>query len=220
MRPHMRGHPLLLRSRHDSNHREFTPEERGRRPADLPWRISKEYSSETGLAVRSPIDGGLIANVRSSTAADVAAAVGAAHDAFLQWRHVPAPRRGELVRLLGQELRRVKTALGRLISIEAGKSVSEGLGEVQEAIDICDYASVSPASCTATHCLGASAEHSHDGDVAPRRRMWGDHSVQLPIGVCRGTPRSYLSAATAWSGALGKKRRFARSRRSVDPNAQ
>ena len=63
-----------------------------------------------------------------------------AHEAFLEWRKLPAPRRGELVRLLGEELRREKTALGRLVTIETGKIISEGLGEVQEMIDICVYA--------------------------------------------------------------------------------
>jgi aldehyde dehydrogenase (NAD+) len=63
-----------------------------------------------------------------------------AHAAFLEWRRVPAPRRGELVRRLGEELRRHKEALGRLVSLEVGKSLSEGLGEVQEMIDICDFA--------------------------------------------------------------------------------
>ncbi len=63
-----------------------------------------------------------------------------AHDAFLAWREVPAPRRGELVRLLGEELRASKEALGALVTLEVGKIVSEGLGEVQEMIDICDFA--------------------------------------------------------------------------------
>ena len=68
------------------------------------------------------------------------AAIGRAHAAFLKWRIVPAPRRGELVRLLGEELRAAKAELGRLVTIEVGKVESEGLGEVQEMIDICDFA--------------------------------------------------------------------------------
>ena len=63
-----------------------------------------------------------------------------AHNAFLEWRKVPAPKRGELIRLLGEELRAGKAALGRLVSLEVGKITSEGLGEVQEMIDICDFA--------------------------------------------------------------------------------
>ena len=73
-------------------------------------------------------------------AGDVPAAIARAQAAFLAWRRVPAPRRGELVRLLGEELRAGKEALGRLVTIEVGKVVSEGLGEVQEMIDICDFA--------------------------------------------------------------------------------
>ncbi|MET1110089.1 MAG: aldehyde dehydrogenase family protein, partial [Allosphingosinicella sp.] len=72
--------------------------------------------------------------------AEVASAVGRAHAAFLAWRQVPAPRRGELVRLFGEVLREEKEALGRLVSLEAGKILQEGLGEVQEMIDICDFA--------------------------------------------------------------------------------
>src|ERR1700723_3412056 len=92
------------------------------------------------LSVRSPIDGAEIARVRETPAADMPAIIERAHGAFLAWREVPAPRRGELVRLLGEELRASKEALGALVTLEAGKTVSEGLGEVQEMIDICDYA--------------------------------------------------------------------------------
>ena len=90
--------------------------------------------------VRSPITGELIGEVRDITAADADAAIEAAHQAFLAWRRIPAPRRGELVRLLGEELRACKADLARLVTLEAGKVISEGLGEVQEMIDICDYA--------------------------------------------------------------------------------
>ena len=91
-------------------------------------------------AVRSPVTGEIIAQVHDAAPADVAAAVEGAHAAFLIWRHVPAPRRGELVRLFGEELRAAKADLGALVTLEAGKIVSEALGEVQEMIDICDYA--------------------------------------------------------------------------------
>ncbi len=92
------------------------------------------------LTARSPITGEVIGRVAEASAAEVAAAVGAAHAAFAVWREVPAPRRGELVRLFGEELRAAKADLGRLVTIEAGKIGSEGLGEVQEMIDICDFA--------------------------------------------------------------------------------
>jgi aldehyde dehydrogenase (NAD+) len=92
------------------------------------------------LTVRSPIDGAVLGAAASISATDAGAAIGRAHAAFLRWRDVPAPKRGELVRLLGEELRRHKTELGRLVTLEVGKIASEGLGEVQEMIDICDFA--------------------------------------------------------------------------------
>ncbi|HEU0230144.1 MAG TPA: aldehyde dehydrogenase family protein [Burkholderiaceae bacterium] len=92
------------------------------------------------LAVHSPIDGAEIARLREHARDDTIAAIGEAKNAFLAWRTVPAPRRGELIRLFGHELRASKAALGRLVSIEAGKILAEGMGEVQEMIDICDFA--------------------------------------------------------------------------------
>jgi aldehyde dehydrogenase (NAD+) len=92
------------------------------------------------ITVRSPIDGAVLGGAASASATDASAAIGRAHAAFLRWRDVPAPRRGELVRLLGAELRRYKADLGRLVTLEVGKITSEGLGEVQEMIDICDFA--------------------------------------------------------------------------------
>src|SRR5258707_12376288 len=93
-----------------------------------------------GLVVRSPINGAEIARLQASSRGDVERVVGEAHAAFLAWRSIPAPRRGELVRLFGDALRAHKAELGRLVSIEAGKILQEGLGEVQEMIDICDFA--------------------------------------------------------------------------------
>lgn len=92
------------------------------------------------IAVHSPIDGALIGRVASASAADAQAALARAQKAFTIWRNVPAPRRGELVRLLGQKLRERKQALGALVTLEAGKILQEGQGEVQEMIDICDFA--------------------------------------------------------------------------------
>jgi aldehyde dehydrogenase (NAD+) len=93
-----------------------------------------------GLPARSPVDGSVIGHLRADTPDDAKAKIGRAAGAFKQWRLIPAPRRGEFVRLLGEELRAAKADLGRLVTLEAGKIVSEGLGEVQEMIDICDYA--------------------------------------------------------------------------------
>jgi aldehyde dehydrogenase (NAD+) len=90
--------------------------------------------------VRSPIDGAEIGSVAYDDAASVDKKVAASVVAFRAWREVPAPKRGELVRLFGEELRANKEALGRLVTLEAGKILQEGLGEVQEMIDICDFA--------------------------------------------------------------------------------
>jgi aldehyde dehydrogenase (NAD+) len=90
------------------------------------------------LTSHSPITGEVIAQL--STTPDPQKSIAQAHEAFLQWRTIPAPKRGELVRLLGEELRANLEPLGRLVTIEAGKILSEGLGEVQEMIDICTFA--------------------------------------------------------------------------------
>ena len=100
---------------------------------------AKIYTGGT-LAVTSPVTGDRIANVVETSTADAKKAIDAAHKAFLDWRIIPAPKRGELVRLFGEELRAHKAELGKLVSIEVGKVTSEGLGEVQEMIDICDFA--------------------------------------------------------------------------------
>ncbi|NIZ12563.1 aldehyde dehydrogenase family protein [Phaeobacter sp. HF9A] len=92
------------------------------------------------LAVTSPIDGAEVAKITETNAADMPAIIAKSQAAFKEWRKVPAPRRGELVRLLGEELRAAKDDLGALVTLEAGKITSEGLGEVQEMIDICDFA--------------------------------------------------------------------------------
>ncbi len=92
------------------------------------------------LAVHSPIDGAEVARVRETAPEDMGTVIARAQGAFRVWRDVPAPRRGELVRLLGEELRASKAELGAVVTLEAGKIVSEGLGEVQEMIDICDFA--------------------------------------------------------------------------------
>jgi len=92
------------------------------------------------LPTRSPIDGSSGSPVRVATRDEVERAIASAAIAFDAWRRVPAPRRGELVRLLGDELRVAKADLAALVTLEAGKIASEGLGEVQEMIDICDFA--------------------------------------------------------------------------------
>ncbi len=92
------------------------------------------------LAVRSPIDGSTLAHAHMHSAADIAAAIDRAQAAFPAWAAVPAPARGELVRQLGERLRHHKEDLSRLVTLEAGKILSESRGEVQEMIDMCDFA--------------------------------------------------------------------------------
>ncbi len=88
----------------------------------------------------SPVDGKLIASVKSATTTDYNLIIETAQTAFLEWRKIPAPKRGEIVRQLAEKIRFYKEPLGKLVSYEMGKSLQEGLGEVQEMIDICDFA--------------------------------------------------------------------------------
>lgn len=103
----------------------------------LKWYGSK---SDDKIDVVSPVDGKHIATVYQASEKDYETVVKTAHEAFLQWRKIPAPKRGEIVRLVGQKLREYKDSLGKLVSYEMGKSLQEGWGEVQEMIDICDFA--------------------------------------------------------------------------------
>jgi aldehyde dehydrogenase (NAD+) len=101
-----------------------------------------EWFSTEGELVESwsPADGALIGKIKQATEADYEKIIQKAQEAFIQWRMVPAPRRGEIVRQIGDELRRRKEPLGKLVAYEMGKIYAEGLGEVQEMIDICDFA--------------------------------------------------------------------------------
>ncbi|MBM4215138.1 MAG: aldehyde dehydrogenase family protein [Gammaproteobacteria bacterium] len=97
-------------------------------------------ASKLELVIRSPIDGQEIGRAPMTPLEDIPAVIARANAAFEAWRVVPAPRRGEFIRLLGEELRRDKESLAALVTAEMGKIASEGLGEVQEMIDICDFA--------------------------------------------------------------------------------
>ena len=101
---------------------------------------SNNFSNGEIIESYSPVDGQLIAKVKASTKEDYEMAMDAATTAFKTWRTMPAPQRGEIVRQFGEKLREKKEALGKLVSYEMGKSYQEGLGEVQEMIDICDFA--------------------------------------------------------------------------------
>jgi len=102
--------------------------------------LNEGLNETQGLEVFSPIDGSKIATLAPTTVSQMDEIIDNAQRAFIKWRSVPAPKRGELIRLLGEELRAEKENLGRLVTIECGKILSEGLGEVQEMIDICDLA--------------------------------------------------------------------------------
>ena len=88
----------------------------------------------------SPIDGRRLASARTASADDYKKAISRAHEAFVKWRVTPGPVRGETVRRLGNALRELKHELGQLVTLETGKIIAEGEGEVQEMIDICDFA--------------------------------------------------------------------------------
>ena len=98
------------------------------------------FGSGDTIASHSPVDGGLVGKVVGTSKADYEKVIATASEAFKEWRLKPAPQRGEIVRQFGQKLRELKAPLGKLVSYEMGKSYQEGLGEVQEMIDICDFA--------------------------------------------------------------------------------
>ncbi|MDM9622839.1 aldehyde dehydrogenase [Rhizobium sp. AC44/96] len=102
--------------------------------------VAQSLYTKGDMDAFSPVTGERTGKLQAVTPEQATVAIDRAHAAFQAWRLVPAPKRGELVRLLGEELRAAKADLGRLVSIEAGKIPSEGLGEVQEMIDICDFA--------------------------------------------------------------------------------
>jgi L-aminoadipate-semialdehyde dehydrogenase len=102
--------------------------------------VAPQRYRDGSLPARSAVSGKVVARIQQTTAEQGRQAIADAHQAYLQWRLIPSPKRGELVRLFGEELRANKPALSRLVSLEVGKIVSEGFGEVQEMIDICDFA--------------------------------------------------------------------------------
>jgi aldehyde dehydrogenase (NAD+) len=152
--------------------------------------VSQEDISRGDLVVHSPIDGAEIGRVRSDTAKDVEAKIAAAVVAFHAWRDVPAPRRGELIRLFGEELRANKDMLGRLVTLEAGKILQEGYGEVQEMIDICDFA---VGLSRQLYGLTIASER-------PGHRMMETWHPLGPVGVISAF--NFPVAVWAWNAAL------------------
>ena len=159
------------------------------------------------LAATTPITGETLARLAEISAADATARIGDAHAAFLAWRKVPAPRRGELVRRFGEELRERKADLGRLVTLEAGKIISEALGEVQEMIDICDFAvglsrqlyGLTIATERPGHRMMESGTRSASSASSPRSTSRSRSG--------RGTRCSRWSAATRSSGSPRRRRR-------------
>ena len=142
------------------------------------------------LAVTTPIDGAEIARLKTLSAPEVQAMIAGSVDAFNAWRQVPAPRRGELVRLIGEELRAEKANLGALVTLECGKILQEGLGEVQEMIDICDFA------------VGLSRQ-LYGLTIASERPGHSMRETWHPMGVCAIiTAFNFPVAPWCWNAAL------------------
>ncbi len=121
--------------------------------------VQESRYTEGELVVRTPITGQVIAHVAKTSGPAAQLAIDAARQAFLVWRNIPAPRRGELVRALGEELRAEVEALGRLVTIETGKLLTEGCGEVQEMIDICGFAAGLSRQLTGLTIASERAHH-------------------------------------------------------------
>jgi aldehyde dehydrogenase (NAD+) len=152
--------------------------------------VDRDHYQRGNRIVRSPLTGETIAQVSDADADSATDAIERSKRAFLAWRSVPAPRRGELVRILGEELRAAKTALGELVTIEVGKIVSEGLGEVQEMIDICDFAVGLSRQLYGLTIASERANH---------RMMEQWHPIG-PVGII--TAFNFPVAVWAWNAAL------------------
>ncbi len=142
------------------------------------------------LTSNSPVDGQLIGKVKSATAGEYEEVVEIAQEAFKAWRKVPAPKRGEIVRQIGEELRAYKEPLGKLVSYEMGKSYQEGLGEVQEMIDICDFA------VGLSRQLYGLTMHSE----RPNHRMYEQWHPLGIVGII--TAFNFPVAVWAWNAAI------------------
>ena len=151
---------------------------------------TRAFGSGATIDSISPVDGKRIASVSSATADDYAVATQAAQDAFLKWKQVPAPKRGEVVRQFGDALREKKDALGALVSYEMGKSLQEGLGEVQEMIDICDFA------VGQSRQLYGMTTHSE----RPLHRMYEQYHPIGVVGIISAF--NFPVAVWAWNTAL------------------
>ena len=156
----------------------------------------KNYGASTGiqwlattdqgeLHIVSPVDGKRIASVYLASEEDYEKLVAKGVEAFKKWRMIPAPKRGEVVRQIGNELRKHKEALGTLVSYEMGKSLQEGKGEVQEMIDICDFA------------VGQSRQ-LYGFTMASERELHRMYDQYHPLGVV-GTISAFNFPVAVWS---------------------
>ncbi|ASO04509.1 L-piperidine-6-carboxylate dehydrogenase [Arenibacter algicola] len=151
---------------------------------------SDNFSSGEELSSYSPVDGVLIAKVRTTSKQDYEKVMDAATNAFKIWRTKPAPQRGEIVRQFGDKLRELKEPLGKLVSYEMGKSYQEGLGEVQEMIDICDFA---VGLSRQLHGLTMHSER-------PGHRMYEQYHPLGVVGIISAF--NFPVAVWAWNTAL------------------
>src|SRR5690554_3440811 len=151
---------------------------------------SKWFSEGEEITSYSPVDGKVIAKVSTSSKGDYEKVIETAASAFKEWRVKPAPQRGEIVRQFGEELRRLKEPLGKLVSYEMGKSYQEGLGEVQEMIDICDF-----AVGLSRHLHGLTM-HSE----RPGHRMYEQYHPLGVVGIISAF--NFPVAVWAWNTAL------------------
>ena len=142
------------------------------------------------IALFSPVDGSRLGQIKSHTADEVEGILANSDRAYRQWREIPAPRRGELVRLLGEKLRIHKKLLGELVTLESGKIYQEGLGEVQEMIDICDFA---VGLSRQLHGLTIASER-------PEHKMLENWHPIGPVGIISAF--NFPVAVWSWNAAL------------------
>jgi len=148
-------------------------------------------TSGTLLESYSPIDGNLIGSIKQASAADYEKVVKTATKAFVEWRKIPAPKRGEVVRQIGEALRENKESLGKLVSYETGKIYQEGLGEVQEMIDICDF-----AVGLSRQLYGLTMQSER-----PLHRMYEQYHPIGPVGIISAF--NFPVAVWSWNTMLG-----------------
>lgn len=151
---------------------------------------SENFASGDLIESFSPVDGAMISKVKSTTQADFDKVIAKASEAFKSWRKKPAPQRGEIVRQFGDKLRELKEPLGKLVSYEMGKSYQEGLGEVQEMIDICDFA---VGLSRQLHGLTMHSER-------PGHRMYEQYHSLGVVGIISAF--NFPVAVWAWNTAL------------------